>query len=1414
MCRIGLDIGSTTAKLAVFDENQKLVYSAYRRHNTLILEVVAELLSDVKRHLGEDVHVSFAVTGSAGIGLSEKIGTPFVQEVVAATEVIKQQYPDVHVLMDIGGEESKLIFFENGKNPDIRMNGNCAGGTGAFIDQMASLLNIPMQEVSEVAASATQIYPIASRCGVFAKTDVQNLSNRKVPVSDIMASVFHAVAVQAMNTLVRGFTIKPKVMFIGGPFSFIPQLQIVFQQVMRLNDADVVTPEHPELMPAMGAALEAAGQIKTETLSSIINRIHQITNTQTTVVDRLSPLFEDKNAFAKWQEQRVDKEVPLVDLQDYRGKHAFLGIDSGSTTTKIVLIGEKQELLFRYYANNNGNAIQTVKTGLDALKNAISEAKSDVKITQTAVTGYGEDLMKAAFGLDLGLVETIAHYKAAHFLYPDLSFIMDIGGQDMKAIFIKNKMVNKIELNESCSSGCGSFVENFANSLNYSAADFAQLACSAEYPCDLGTRCTVFMNSKVKQALRENATTADISAGLAYAVIKNALYKVLKLRDVSELGNCIVVHGGTFKNPAIHRALELLSGKKVHSSNIPELMGAYGAALSAQAKYELNEIQTTFIGLENQEQAVSSKTQLLNCKGCENNCVVSKFTFPNQTVFYSGNKCEKVFSNKGEKKEPGTNLFEYKNKLLFDRNTEPQIKLQKTIRIGIPRALGIYEHFPFWNTLFTNCGMRVILSGPSTMPLYLKGSGTVMSDSICFPAKLMHGHVIELAENMVDRIFYPITVFERKEYKGAQNTYNCPIVSGYGDVIRSSINPEEKYKTPIDTPSMHFGDEKLLRRACYDYVKPFGVNRYQFMRAFKAAAKEQEKYRTDLQEAVKITIDRADRENRQLVILAGRPYHADSLINHKTPEMLAEMGVDVIPEHLLPEIEEYHAQVISQWAYPNRIYNAAAWVASKGAHVQMVQFNSFGCGPDAVVIDECAEVLNTVGKNHTLIKIDEITSTGSVRLRLRSMIESLELSQQEREITKHRNRKTTPPFTEKDKDRLILAPHFGDFYSPFIPNMFTLSGYRCENLPKPDKQSVREGLQYANNEICYPATIVVGDVIKALKSGKYKREEIAVGITQTGGQCRASNYISLIKKAMIAAGYDDIPVVSVNTDGLEKDNQPGLVMQWRKMARILFATILYADSLSKLYYATIVREKNKGDADRARDTFLEKGAITMQQNKPELMFKLLEEAVETFNKIPIYNKELPKIGIVGEIFVKYNSFAHQNIVDWMIEQEIEVVVPPLLDFFMQMFVNMDVNRDSFLRRTGLAGFLMQFFEKAANKYIRKTDVILQKFHIEMHFHGIRDMAEKAAQVVNLAQQFGEGWLIPAEIATFAEENVHNVVSVQPFGCIANHVISKGIEKRIKDLYPDMNLLFLDFDDGTGEVNVLNRLHFMVKNAKN
>ncbi|KAA6324946.1 R-phenyllactate dehydratase activator, partial [termite gut metagenome] len=1021
-------------------------------------------------------------------------------------------------------------------------------------------------------------------------------------------------------------------------------------------------------------------------------------------------------------------------------------------------------------------------------------------------TGYGEDLVKAAFNLNGGIIETIAHYAAARKINPNVSFILDIGGQDMKAIFVENGVLNRMEINEACSSGCGSFIEAFARSLNYPVETFAREACLAENPCDLGTRCTVFMNSKVKQVLREGVSVGDIAAGLSYSVVKNCLYKVLKLKKTEELGKEIVVQGGTMRNDAIVRALELLTETEVSRSNLPELMGAYGCALYAQSAVEKKK-HTEIVSLNNLLQTAGYTTRQIPCHGCENRCLVHKYSFANKNVYYSGNKCEKVFSNQGAYLTKGRNLSVEKYGLLFNRKGKTE---NSHLTIGIPRSLNIYEDYPFWHKLFDECGIKTTLSTTSTFYNYEMGVHSVMSDNICFPAKLMHSHIYDLIQKKVDRIFIPYVIFEKKEGEESTNSYNCPIVSGYSEVIKSAVNPA----IPIDSPVITFQNTQLLAKQCLEYLQPFGIEKRRIKQAVKEAIIAQKNYEREIRELNRQVYAESKNESKLTILLAGRPYHTDPLIQHKLSDMISSMGVTVVTEDMVRGEDVGNTAktfLVSQWAYINRIFHAAQWVAKQGNEVHFIQMTSFGCGPDAFLIDEIKSILSRHGKSLTLLKIDDMNNIGSIKLRVRSVVESLKFNHN---ISQKSNPfLTTRKFTVEDKKRTILAPYFTDYVSPLVSPIFKLAGYNVEVLPESNNDSAECGLMYANNEICYPATLIVGDLIKALKSGKYDISQTAVIITQTGGQCRASNYIALIKKGIVEAGYPEVPVLSLAIGDSMMNEQPGFTINWMKIIPITLGAVLFSDCIAKFYHASVVREKNKGEAKKLRRYYLDEAGKLILANNSKALYQLIETAAKHFNEIIIPEDNLPKVGLVGEIYLKFNCFANKDVAEWLIDKKIEVMPPLLTGFFTQAFVNRKENIRTHIEKAGISDLAYDLFYKLVQRKINKVNRLAASFRYFTPLTNIFKEAEHGKEIITLSAQFGEGWLLPAEIVSFAKEGTNNVISLQPFGCIANHIVSKGIEKKIKTLYPQMNLLSLDYDSGVSEVNIINRLLLLTNSLK-
>ncbi|WP_417153971.1 acyl-CoA dehydratase activase-related protein [Rikenella microfusus] len=1407
--RAGLDVGSTTAKLVLADERGGILHSAYKRHHADVLGTVAALFSEAAERFGDGT-VRLTVTGSAGMGIAERFLLPFEQEVVAATNLIRSVYPEIKTLIDIGGEDTKMVFFSDESLPDMRMSGNCAGGTGAFIDQMATLLGCSVDEMGELALRpGTKIHPIASRCGVFSKTDIQNLIARNVSKADVSASVFHAVAVQTVTTLSHGFSVQPKVLFCGGPFAFTPALREAFVRYLGLKEGEYIVPENAPVISAWGAALSPSKAEKGIRLSEFIDSLKRGDRNGNLVrTHRLEPLFRNEAELRGWEAAKKETRIPRIPMAECDGT-CFLGIDSGSTTTKIVAIDREERIVFSYYANNEGDPIAAARKGLRQFLTEAAAAGKEIRIGGSCSTGYGEDLLRAAFGLGGGIIETIAHYLAARKVDPEVSFILDIGGQDMKALFVENGALYRVEINEACSSGCGSFISAFAGSLQHSVADFASMACTAGAPCDLGTRCTVFMNSKVKQFLREGASVSDISAGLAYSVVKNCLYKVLKLKNLSELGGHVVVQGGTMRNRSIVRAFEKLSGVPVAFTDIPELMGAFGCALYAKSQVAA----AKDVPLSQILQTADYTARQTQCKGCENQCFVTRYTFNNGNVYYSGNKCEKVFTNRGAESRTGDNVYTRKYELLFDRPSAAAAG-NGSPTIGIPRILGMYEDYPFWHALFTECGFGVLLSEPSTMRRYEKGVGSVMSDNICFPAKLAHSHILDLIDRRADRIFYPFTVYEQRDGVQENNSFNCPVVSGYAEVLKSSIDPAGRYGIPFDAPTITFKDRKGLCRCCLDYLRGLGVPEAVVKKAVEKALEVQEEYRKRIKTTNLRLLEGSKRKGELTVLLAGRPYHTDPLIQHKLSDMIAGFGVNVVSEDIVrdnDEIDITHLHSVPQWSYVNRILKAAQWVARQGDDVHFVQMTSFGCGPDAFLLDEVRAILKRYGKTLTILKIDDVNNIGSLKLRVRSLIESLKFKSGTA-AADVQPFVTTKPYTKAERRRKLLLPHFSDAHVEVIEALFRTAGYDAETLPRPDGATVDCGLKYANNEVCYPATLVVGDMVKALESGRYDPDNVALVITQTGGQCRATNYLTLLKKAVVDAGYPQVPVISLTSGG---ELESGLKINWFKIAPIALAALIYGDCMAKFYFAAVVRERMKGEAERLRRHFIAEALPHIARRDTDALFRLLGEAAAAFDKA-VVRDTVPRerVGVVGEIYLKLNSFSHKDILHWLAGEGIEVVPPTIINFFMQAFVNRRVNKQAHLSGGSvIPEFVFNRLYKWADGYVEKANRACGAFRYYVPFGNIFEEAEQASAVVPLTAQFGEGWLIAAEMVGFARSGVRNVISLQPFGCIANHIISKGIEKKVRDMFPQMNLLFLDFDSGVSEVNVLNRLHLMVNNIR-
>ena len=1397
---LGLDVGSTTVKLAALNSSYQLIYSIYKRHYSDVKNSVKEVILDAYKRFKNEI-VTIMVTGSGGLAVHKWLHIPFIQEVVASTTGIRKFIPETDVAIELGGEDAKITYLDG--NIEQRMNSICAGGTGAFIDQMASLLETDAEGLNELAKKHKTIYSIASRCGVFAKTDVQALINQGVSKEDIAASVFQSVVNQTISNLACGRPIKGRVAFLGGPLHFLSELRKRYIETLDLSPEEVIFPDNSQLFVAIGAAL-ASQKEKAISFEELKNAVLDSNVKLDSEIRKLRPLFKDEEELREFKEEHVTHKMKYKDIKTHRG-NSYLGIDAGSTTTKAILIDDDNNILYSYYGNNKGKPLdQTVKI----LKDIYAQLPEGEKITYSAVTGYGEEFIKAALGIDIGEVETMAHYKAALFFQPKVDFILDIGGQDMKCMKIKDGVIDSILLNEACSSGCGSFLETFAHSVNMSVEEFLNEGLLAENPVDLGSRCTVFMNSKVKQAQKEGATVGDIAAGLSYSVIKNAIQKVIKIRDPKELGENIVVQGGTFYGDAILRSFELVSGRKVIRPDIPGLMGALGAALIAKERYE--EGRESTILLKDDLDKFSYKTKTANCGRCGNNCALTINIFPDGSRYITGNRCEKGAGvEKGSKNIP--NLFEYKYKRTFDYKPLPKEKAKRGL-VGIPRVLNMYENYPFWHTFFTDLGFRVELSTHSTREVYEKGISSIPSETACYPAKISHGHIMDLIEKGVDFIFYPAVFYEQKEDTEVDNHLNCPVVIGYSEVIKHNVEELKEKDILFLNPFISLDSKSGLKKRLRDALKDFHIPYNEIKRAVDRAWDELMSYKRDIEKKGEETLKLLKEEGIKGIVLAGRPYHIDPEINHGIPELITSLGMAVLTEDSIAHLAktERPLRVLDQWVYHARLYRAATFVGTQ-ENLELVQLNSFGCGLDAVTTDQVEEILHGYGKIYTVLKIDEVSNLGAAKIRIRSLNAALE----ERKKRKFKARgKYKPiekiPFTKKMREKhTILVPQMAPIHFKILQAALNSCGYNMEFLPTMDYKAIDEGLKYVNNDACYPSIITVGQFINALKSGKYDTNNVSLLMSQTGGVCRASNYVGFIRKALKDAGFGHVPVIAVSAQRIESN--PGFTYSL-EMARKGVMAILYGDLIMRLLYRVRPYEKIKGSANLLAEYWIEKCSKDVTRGDRVEYIRNVYQMVKDFDELEIdENLTKPKVGIVGEILVKYHPMANNNLVDLLESEGAEVVVPDLTDFLLYSSYNTTYKykylSKGLLPKIGsdVAIKYVEHFRKHVRKALRRSKRFYPPLTVE-------ELAKEAERLVSIGNQYGEGWLLTAEMLELIQTGANNIVCTQPFGCLPNHITGKGVIKAIRNLYPQANIVAIDYDPGASEVNQLNRIKLMLSAA--
>lgn len=1442
--RMGLDIGSTTVKIVLIREDE-IIYKQYRRHHSDIQGELIKVFEDFDRE-HPDSRVSIAITGSGGLSVARWLGLDFVQEVIAETSAITRYHPETDVIIELGGEDAKITYLH--PVPEQRMNGTCAGGTGAFIDQMATLLQTDADGLNEMAKEYKSLYTIASRCGVFAKSDLQPLINEGAAKSDLAASIFQAVVNQTIAGLACGRPIRGHIVFLGGPLYFCSELRRAFEQTLKDQAKSFWMPENAQLYVALGAALSASGSEVPvrDLMDSFRNKSGFVPD-----INRISPLFASDEEKRDFDERHERATLELFDLSKQKGP-CYLGIDAGSTTTKAVLINDQGQMVFTYYGGNKGNP---VRSAVKIMKDLYRQMPNESYIAYSCVTGYGENIIRAALRVDIGEIETMAHFQSAKYFCPEVDFIIDIGGQDMKCMRIRNGVIDSIMLNEACSSGCGSFIQTFAENLKMDSHTFSIEALSAQSPVDLGTRCTVFMNSKVKQAQKEGATVGDISAGLSYSVVRNALYKVIKIRDTSQLGEKIVVQGGTFLNDAILRCFELVSKRDVIRPNVAGLMGAFGAAIVAKNRCENKSDRSSLMSLEELDQ-FRMETKMSICQLCTNHCKLTISTFSNDKRFVSGNRCERgEGKDKDENKLP--NMFKYKYDRTFRyRPLSPDKAPRGTI--GIPRALNMYENYPFWFTVLTQLGFRVLLSARSDHRLFEKGMDSIPSESVCYPAKLVHGHIEDLIEKGVDTIFYPSVPYERRENQASNNHFNCPIVASYPEVIKNNVENIRDQNILLLNPFVQLDNAKKLARKLSEVFSYKNVSYKEALEAINNGNREYRDYKEDIyKRGMEIVLD-LNRAGQKGVVLAGRPYHCDPEIHHGIPEMINGLGLAVLTEDsvALPGRLQRPIRVVDQWMYHTRLYEAAAFVAEQD-HLELIQLNSFGCGLDAVTSDQVQEILEAKGKLYTLLKIDEVSNLGAARIRIRS----LKVAMDERAMEEKAGRKNMKvsdytiqkvPFTKKHKKmHTLLAPQMAPIQFEFVEAVFRNSGFRIKVLKEASAQDIECGLRFVNNDACFPTIVVVGQLINAFISGKEDPDQTSVMITQTGGGCRATNYVAFLRKALREAGLEHVPVIALSAQSFEKN--PGLTFTLPLLHHALQG-LCYGDLLSTLLLRVRPYEKVPGSAnelyriwsrkgvaffnreskfDGLTDEYRIGGASDKQElpvgaeisrvvddlseklffDKDSISFRnLVDRVIEAFEAFPLLDiPRKPRVGIVGEILVKFHPDANNHAIDVIEQEGCEAVMPGLLDFFFYCAYN-PYWRVKNLDGNAITGFV-------SNRLIDVMDLyrshIIKKMSVSGKFQvpvSIRHLAQKAESVLSCGNACGEGWFLTAEMIELIESGVPNIICAQPFACLPNHVTGKGMIKELRRQYPQSNIVPIDYDPGASEANQLNRIKLMISTA--
>lgn len=1435
---LGMDIGSTTVKLLLADsDNKEILYRKYIRHGARQRAVAAELLTELNREF-PGIKVIPVFCGSGSRNLATELKAPYIQEVVANSLAVREFYPETRVSIELGGQDAKITFFHKDERSgqlvasDMRMNGSCAGGTGAFLDEVASLLKMTPDEMEIAASKGTTVYDISGRCGVFAKTDIQPLLNQGVRREDLALSCYHAVAKQTIGGLAQGLEIHPPVIFEGGPLHFNPTLVDVYAERLNLKDKEVIRPENPEVMIAYGAALGVPVMFAEEKSWSLeeLAKMGAFQHAEAPEdSSRVGPLFDNPQQKEAFEERHVLADIPP--FSQYKGQklNVYLGIDAGSTTSKFVLLDEKDQLIYRFYGKNHGEPLKVVQEALMDLYRQADELDIELNILGTGTTGYGELLFHRAFRADYHNVETVSHAEAALKYSPQASFILDIGGQDMKAIFLNRGIVTGITLNEACSAGCGSFLENFAGSLGIPVTEIAPMAFASKSPSILGSRCTVFMNSSVITEQKNGKTPQDIMAGLCNSVIENVFTKVIRLSNLKVLGENMVVQGGTFYNDAVLRSLEQFVGRQVIRAPYPGEMGAIGIAILTHKEMDRRQEASSFLKAEELKNFTYQQETGLICPYCSNNCNRTRILFSSGESFITGNRCERgeiigeiadpsvkekikaINTKRGGKRD----LFRYREKLLFqDYNPKP-LSPPKDVTIGIPRVLDFWESYPFWGHFFRSLGFNVQLSVKSSMKLFEEGLPQIPSDTICFPSKLAHGHILDLVKKKVDRIFMPMMNRMIPENPNAGSQHACAVLKGYPMVLRTSDEPLERYGIPMDTPTFHWTDAKARRNSLVEFMgETFGLPDRLIDQAIAEGDRAMQTFQQEMHRSGQELLDSL-KENEFAVVIAGRPYHSDELINHNLSDYFTRLGIASLPLDALPELHQSELDSVRAELTVNyhvRMFSGARQVA-QNPKLEYVQIVSFGCGHDAVISDEITRLLNeSSGKSPLVLKMDESDVSGPLNIRIKSFVETIKAQRQKGlQFFKDDVKSYEVVYDQSQKEKTIMVPNVSWAFAQVATAAIRLQGYKVEPLPMGGELAIKLGKKYVHNDMCFPAQINIGEFLAMLEQGVHNPDEVVLALAKDQCDCRLAHYAMMARQALDDAGFEQIPIVTTDQD--LKGMHPAFQLNALFELRMLWGLVMN-DVLEDLRRKIRPYEKIAGDTDRLFEASVmaicdgfEKGLKQAQQ--------AFKKAVDDFTRLE-YDRTVrkPRVFMIGEFLLNFHPGSNNDIENYLEENGLEVIMPNLFyNMQREYMLEIDQKEEYHVSHPAVKIFLTKLSHRYINHVIGKIEKIAMTHPLWEKKTPLEEIAQRAHHIIDKTFTSGEGWMITGEILHHADHGVNSFLILQPFGCLPNHVTGRGLVKAIKKEKPHIQVLALDYDPDTSFANVENRLQMLIINTR-